>query len=553
MHYSTDYFIQSLSKPMEFMKKILCISILFLLASFVSSVNAQILTTSMHPIIIIDTDNDDIPDEPKIEGTMGIIYNGEGILNNTVDPFNYYDGFVGIETRGNSTQGFDKKTYSIELWDEANEEISVNLFGMGGEEDWILHAMVIDKTQLRIPMSFYLAQRMGHTASEWKFVELILNGEYRGLYILTEKIKRDDDRVDIAKLDEDDLAGDSLTGGYILRIDWTWDIDMETDGFESDYQSQAEIPMFFQWYYPKANKIKPQQANYIESWMNTFEDALFSNDFKNNQGLRYTEYIDLHSFTDFLLINELSKNADGYKLSSYVHKERDSDGGKLVAGPIWDFDQTYGMSLVCSNHDPTGWTYLQNQNDCEDLESMPLWWQRMMSDELFRNNLKCRWEDMRETFFHKDSINAWIDEQVDFTADAIDRNFTVWDYFIGNQIWIEPEPIPQSYEAEIEYMKDWISDRIDWLDINMPGDCSLVSTRLPNNKRVDVQVYPNPVADRVYIEAADFIEANLYSLGGRSLGSDQDGSIDMSSLEPGVYLVQIFTKKGTETQKVIKL
>lgn len=336
------------------MKKIFCISILFFTAFIVSSVNAQILTSSKHPIIIIDTDNEDIPDEPKIEGTMGIIYNGEGMLNNTADPFNYYDGYVGIETRGNSTQGFDKKTYSIELWDEANEEISVNLFGMGGEEDWILHAMVIDKTQLRIPMSFYLAQRMGHYASEWKFLELILNGEYRGLYILTEKIKRDDDRVDIAKLDEDDLEGDNLTGGYILRIDWTWDIDMETDGFESAYESQAEIPMFFQWYYPKASKIKPQQANYIESWMNTFEDALFSNDYTNNQGLRYTEYIDLHSFTDFLLINELSKNADGYKLSSYVHKERDSDGGKLVAGPIWDFDQTYGMSLVCSNHDPSG-------------------------------------------------------------------------------------------------------------------------------------------------------------------------------------------------------
>ncbi len=534
------------------MKKIFCISILFLAASIVSSVNAQILTSSQHPIIIIDTDNEDIPDEPKIEGTMGIIYNGEGMLNNTADPFNYYDGYVGIETRGNSTQGFDKKTYSIELWDEANEEISVNLFGMGGEEDWILHAMVIDKTQLRIPMSFYLAQRMGHYASEWKFVELILNGEYRGLYILTEKIKRDDDRVDIAKLDEDDLAGDSLTGGYILRIDWTWDIDMETDGFESAYESQAEVPMFFQWYYPKASKIKPQQANYIESWMNTFEDALFSNDFTNNQGLRYTEYIDLHSFTDFLLINELSKNADGYKLSSYVHKERDSDGGKLVAGPIWDFDQTYGMSLVCSNHDPTGWTYLQNQNDCEDLESMPLWWQRMMSDEIFQDHLKCRWEDMRQTIFHKDSINAWIDEQVDFTADAIDRNFTVWDYFIGNQIWIEPQPIPQSYEAEIDYMKDWISDRIDWLDINMPGDCSLVSTRIPKENEVDARVYPNPVTESVYIEARDLLEVNLYSLEGRTLGSDQDGSLDMSGLAPGIYLIQILTEKGTVTQKVIK-
>ena len=537
---------------MAFMKKIFCISILILAASIVSSVNAQILTTSKHPIIIIDTDNEDIPDEPKIEGTMGIIYNGEGMLNNTADPFNYYEGYVGIETRGNSTQGFDKKTYSIELWDEANEEISVNLFGMGGEEDWILHAMVIDKTQLRIPMSFYLAQRMGHYASEWKFVELILNGEYRGLYILTEKIKRDDDRVDIAKLDEDDLAGDSLTGGYILRIDWTWDIDMETDGFESAYESQAEIPMFFQWYYPKASKIKPQQGNYIESWMNTFEDALFSNDFTNNQGLRYTEYIDLHSFTDFLLINELSKNADGYKLSSYVHKERDSDGGKLVAGPIWDFDQTYGMSLVCSNHDPTGWTYLQNQNDCEDLESMPLWWQRMMSDEIFRNHLQCRWEDMRQTIFHKDSIYAWIDEQVDFTADAIERNFTVWDYFIGNQIWIEPQPIPQSYEAEIDYMKDWISDRIDWLDLNLPGDCSLVSTRIPKDNGVDARVYPNLVTESVYIEASDLLEVNLYSLDGRNLGADQDGSFDMSGLAPGIYLVEILTEKGTVTQKVIK-
>jgi len=159
-------------------------------------------------------------DEPKIESSMGIIYNGPGVINNINDSLNHYNGNIGIETRGNSTQGFDKKTYSIELRDMLNQDTSVNLLGMGKEEDWILHAMVIDKSQVRIPMSSYFFQRMGHYAYKWRYVELIINNEYRGLYILTEKIKRDDDRVDISKLDDDDLLGDSVTGGYILRIDW---------------------------------------------------------------------------------------------------------------------------------------------------------------------------------------------------------------------------------------------------------------------------------------------------------------------------------------------
>jgi CotH protein. len=192
---------------------------LIVLISLIPSFYSQ-LVNSKHPIIIIDTQGDDIMDEPKIESSMGIIYNGPGVINNINDSLNHYNGNIGIETRGNSTQGFDKKTYSIELRDMLNQDTSVNLLGMGKEEDWILHAMVIDKSQVRIPMSSYFFQRMGHYAYKWRYVELIINNEYRGLYILTEKIKRDDDRVDISKLDDDDLLGDSVTGGYILRIDW---------------------------------------------------------------------------------------------------------------------------------------------------------------------------------------------------------------------------------------------------------------------------------------------------------------------------------------------
>lgn len=515
---------------------------LLLQISFFTSSFSQILNTSNLPIVIINTNGEPIPDEPKIDGTMGIIFNDNGAVNNVNDSFNHYDGAIGIETRGNSTQGFDKKTYSLELRTAANQDTSVNLFGMGGEEDWILHAMVIDKSQVRIPMSFYLAQRMGHYAPDWKYVELIVNDDYRGTYILTERIKRDDDRVDIAKLDEDDIAGDSLTGGYILRIDW-----LEDDGFESDYNSQGGIPMTYQWYYPKADKIEPQQRNYIQDWIGEFEDAVFSNNYTNSQGKRYNEYINLNSFTDFLIINELSKNADGYKLSSYLHKDKDSKGGKLVAGPIWDFDQTYGVSLVCSNYNHAGWTYLQNQDDCEDLESMPMWWQAMMQDTLFQNRLKCRWTKFRDEFLHTDSIHLWIDNDVNYIADAIQRNFTKWDDHIGQSIWIEPEPIPQSYDEEIQYLKNWITDRVVWLDANMPGNCE--NDILDNLEEIEdqnrIEVFPNPTSSTITIfsKFTQPIEFQLYSAEGVEvmkgiINSDQE-QVDISALPDNLYLLKV--------------
>ena len=517
---------------------------------FISFYNAQLSTTNL-PIVKIYTE-DDIPDEPKIIGSIGIIYDTTGGVNSINDPLNYHSSHLGIETRGNSTQGFDKKTYSIELRTAANEDTSVNLFGMGGEEDWILHAMVIDKSQLRIPMSFYLAQRMGQYASEFQYVELILNGDYRGTYILVEKIKRDDDRVDIAKLDNDDLAGDSLTGGYILRMDW---LDNPL-GFESNYNSQGGIPMFYQWYYPKAQKIKPQQATYIQNWMASFEEALFADNYTNSQGLRYTDYIDVNSFTDFLLINEFSKNSDGYKLSSYVHKDKDSKGGKLVAGPIWDFDQTYGVSLVCSNNIPTGWTYLQNQ-DCWDLESMPMWWQNMMEDPVFQNRLKCRWTSFRQSFMHTDSIKNWIVEDTTFLSNALQRNFDKWDYFIGESIWIEPDPIPQSYEEEISTMISWIAERLNWMDANMPGDCSQDDLSAPTHEQVDlVKIYPNPTKEKLYIECPKNSRIQVLDLHGKILmeviSNNGYTALNVNSLSPGAYFVIVQRSQGIFTQKIIR-
>jgi len=144
--------------------KILQTVLLFLLLINLS-LSAQNFTESNLPIIIINTDANEIPDEPKIPALMGIIDNGVGQMNNVDDAFNHYDGHIGIETRGNSTQLYEKKTYTIELWDEVENEISEPLLGMGKEEDWILHAMVLDKTQLRVPLCFDLFRKMGHYAA----------------------------------------------------------------------------------------------------------------------------------------------------------------------------------------------------------------------------------------------------------------------------------------------------------------------------------------------------------------------------------------------------
>lgn len=514
------------------------------LSCFAAIVNAQTLASSNHPIVIVNTNGVTIPDEPKINGTMGIIYNGEGNINSINDSFNHYNGGIGIETRGNSTQDFEKKTYSLELRTEANEDTSVNLLGMGGEEDWILHAMVIDKSHLRIPLSFYLSQQMGHYAPDWRFVELIVNGDYRGLYILTERIKRDDDRVDIARLRTEDVSGDQLTGGYILRIDWLEDFE-PSDGFQSNYNSQSGSPMTFQWYYPKANDIQPQQAQYIQNWMATFEEAVFSANFTNTQGTRYTDYINVESFTDFLLINEFSKNADGYKLSSYVHKDRDSTDGRLVAGPIWDFDQTYGVSEVCSNSDFTGWTYLQNQPACEDLESMPMWWQTMMQDTMFQNRLKCRWTEFRSAFLHSDSITDWINTNRTFISSAIDRNFTKWDDFIGESIWAEPEPVPQSYAEEIQVLQSWIQNRLTWMDNNLPGNCEFDFLSADAIDEGNTNIYPNPTSDilRVQINLKEAQEFRIYAADGRLAKSGSLNlpitEIDVADLSNGIYLIQI--------------
>ena len=143
------------------------------------------------PIFIIETDNKQIPDEPKITARLGIVYNGPGQTSSMFQTPNHYNGYIGIELRGNSTQHYPKKPYAIETRDSLGENLNVSLLGMPAENDWVLRASYFDHTFIRNPLACHMSRLTGRWASRCRLVELVLNGEYMGIYILMEKIKRD--------------------------------------------------------------------------------------------------------------------------------------------------------------------------------------------------------------------------------------------------------------------------------------------------------------------------------------------------------------------------
>ncbi|MDQ3108984.1 MAG: CotH kinase family protein, partial [Bacteroidota bacterium] len=298
-------------------------------------------SSSNLPVVVINT-SQTIPDSPKIMCDMGIIYNGTGNRNYLTDPWNHYNGKIGIEMRGSSSQGFPKKSYGLELWDVNGNAIDSSILGMPKESDWCLIANYTDKSLLNNSLSYYLSREMGWYAPRWQFVEVVIDGQYMGVYLFTEKIKRDNNRVDIAKLQPTDITGDDVTGGYIIKVDKS--TASSGAGWTSSF-APAVAPngqtIYFQYDYPSDVNIVPQQETYIQMYVDSFETALSGPNFADT-AIGYAHYIDVNSFIDYFLVDEMAKNVDGYRLSTYLYKDKRSNGGKLTIGPTWDFDIAWG-------------------------------------------------------------------------------------------------------------------------------------------------------------------------------------------------------------------
>jgi|GEM_PF-240385 len=446
--------------------------------------------TSNLPIVIINTYGQEIPDEPKIDAYMGIIDNGPGMDNNQYDPFNNFDGYIGIERRGQSTQAlYPKKSWGFETRDEEGENLNVSILGMPSENDWILYAPYGDKSMLRNVVSYAMSRSQDVYCTRTVFCEVILNGDYQGVYVMMEKIKKDDNRVNIAKLKPEDIEGDELTGGYIVKVDKTDDIQMGQDAWLSvsnpPYPNAMNI--IFQYNYPKADEIVSQQKNYIQDYISSVESSLTQSTFQNPE-IGYNRFLNTGSFVDQMLVAEISKEVDKYRYSTYFFKEKDSDGGKLFAGPAWDFNLGYSnVDYWPPGNETSGWVYPMVE---PHTWSIIFWWKRLMEDPYFKNLTKTRWVQLRQDALSNDNLSFFIDSVVSHIDQAQGRNYTKWPT-LGVYVWPNFNWQGNDYTDEVAYFENWFFNRLGWMDYNMEGSVLNPSAELSataNNTILDVQL-----------------------------------------------------------------
>ncbi len=447
-------------------------------------------TSSDLPIVIINTNGQEILNDPKIMADMGIIWNDSNARNNITDTYNHYNGKIGIEVRGQSSQMFPMKSYGFELWNSSGSSINRSLFGLPQESDWILYAPYNDKTLMHNFLAYTLSNQLGHWAAHCRYVELVLNGQYAGIYVFMERIKRKTGRVAIPSMGSSDNDGDAVTGGYIFSID------KEANGWFSQYLA-GQGTIQYSYVYPKESNITDAQKAYIKNYTDSFENSLASSHYRDvTNGWR--KFADENSFIDYFIVNELSRNVDGYRLSSYFYKDRYSNGGKIKAGPVWDYDLAFRNADYCNGANTDGWSYKFNTICPTDFWQVPFWWERLMADSGFTSKLRCRWKDLRNTILSLNNLNHLIDSVVGLTAEARQRHFTQWPV-LGQYVWPNPQPIPTTYEGEISTLKQWISSRLDWIDKNIPnnGICSDYPAGVTNSFLIGQ--LPNPFSDGNYV------------------------------------------------------
>ena len=421
-----------------------------------SSLSNEFVNGDPLPQVIISTNGVQILDEPKIDAKMKISLNDEELFN----------GNIAIEIRGKSSQMFPKKQYGFETRDEENEDMDISLFDMPEEEDWILQAPYSDKSLIRNALIYDISRELGRYASRVKFVELTLNDVNDGVYVFMEKLKRDKNRIDINKLKKSEITGEDLTGGYIIKIDKPDDEYTPLNSFTSEhapYDPSGNSSVKFLYDTPDEEDITIEQREYISSYIKDFENALAGENFRDPV-LGYNSYIDTDDFIDFFLLNELGNNVDGFRISTWMVKDKNE---KLKMGPIWDFNLAFGNADYCSGGESNVWAYRLNERCPGGYWPIPFWWERLLQDPEYVSKVKSRWKELRGTVFSSSNVNRMIDdyELILISSGSIKRNFERWPV-LGTYVWPN-NYIGSDYSDEMKFIRNWITERMSWLDSNI--------------------------------------------------------------------------------------
>ena len=454
------------------------------------------------PIMFIDTKKRclDYNVTQKIPATIKIL---DGKTNNVADSSKAIQYDIGIKVRGNSSATYPKPSYTVEFYDSTGKDMNVSLLGLPPSDDWVLHGPYVDKSMVRNPFGHWLFRQTGHYSPRTKHFDLYINGRYRGVYELTERIKRGKYRIDVGELKETDIEGQNLTGGYIWEFDHKWERNRGTNIMDFKTSDGHNVVL----HYPRKKKITNEQKEYIQNYLSEL-DSLYKGD---KSGSGYEKYVDIVSAADYILHLELTTNADPYfaynffmyKPKDETDKQGNKTAGKINLGPPWGFEIT-----LCNNTHPEN--YEINNNDSTSLPTLencfvegweinrvykniglggiqPIkWLLEMWKDSVFQTEIKKRWAELRSGVWHTKTMDAYLDSMKTYLKNAADRNFKRWPNLgkgSGSNDDKDLEPIKycqetkmlgnsvfmggynaDTWDGEFEHLRKKTKERIAWMD-----------------------------------------------------------------------------------------
>lgn len=457
------------------------------------------------PILVLDVYGAGEPDREFVDAAL-LVYDTPGA---TLSSPPTLATRAAIHLRGNSTTFFDKKPYRLELRDANDQDLDHPLLGMPAESDWVLRNPFADKALIRDAISYGLARDLGMQAPRFALCEVYRNvdaepvsaDDYMGVYLLTETIKNQKDRLNLQQLKPDDLALPEVSGGYIFRFEWQAAeepiVECETADHCWKFLEVADpVP------------LAVEQEAWLAQHLTGFVNALFGGSFDDPTS-GYAPYIDLASFVDHVIINELGREMDAYVRSQYFFKDRDTKDAKIYAGPIWDRDLTFDVGGFFGNREIEGFQYQSQFGVTWEGEGgtgsggtsgtggfttggltntggrvfgsggggwvrPPIamtrtdgndWFLRLMEDPGFQAAVAARWQTLRAGLLSDAEFDARVDGLAAPLAAAAARNFAKWDILTTEMVAGTFQTTTQdTWEGQVAHLKDWAHQRAAWLD-----------------------------------------------------------------------------------------
>lgn len=364
---------------------------------------------------------------------------------------------AGFHLRGNSSAMFPKTPYRLELRDNTDDDADLPLLGMPEDSDWVLRGPYTDKALIRDAFIYSLGRDLGKAAPRFAFAEVYVNtdaqavaaDDYLGVYLIVETIKNSKNRLDLKQLEEDDVELPKIQGGYIFKFEW-----MAAEEPTLPCQGADQTC----WHYLEVvdpNPLNTAQRDWLTQHIQQFHDLLRTPGFADPV-TGYPAWIEIDSFVDQLIINELSREMDAYVRSAYFHKDRE---GKIVAGPLWDFDLTFGVGGYFGNDQVSGWQYQQTRTPLAND-----WFPRLLQDPAFVDRVKVRWQQLRQGALSNAQLAARINTLAAPLTNAAQRNFQRWPNLTTRMLGPFITPTAATWQAQVQFMRDWMFRRTAWLD-----------------------------------------------------------------------------------------